>query len=90
MLVDSTTRLDSRGAQQFTLCFVLGSQLLLFPRGASFTAASALAAALTRMSFLSRATGGKVSELALTANPVEDHQVKAFIGDGHAARNYGG
>ena len=55
-----------------------------------FTAAPARAAALMRMSFLSRATGGKVSELALTANPVEDHQVRVPIGDGHAARNCGG
>ena len=37
-----------------------------------------------------RAICSNVSELVLTANPVEDHQVRALIRENHVARDFGG
>ena len=39
--------------------------------------------------FPARATGGDVGELVLTANPVEDYQVRALIREEHVARDFG-
>ena len=78
-LVDGTTRLDSKRVESFTLCFGLSGPAPLLPQRSLLRGGTCPGGGSHANVLPARATGGNVSELVLTANPVEYHQARALI-----------
>ena len=90
MLVDGITRLDSKGVESCTLCFSMSGPAPLLSQSSLLRSGTRPCGGSHENVPPARVTGGNVSELVFTANPVEDHQVRALIEEDHVARDFRG